>query len=70
LVVTTSSEGSENFGGNFEGLENFRMTLQKRDQTPEEDEMPFSPAKEGAIYIDEQEASMIKRESAIFGAPS
>ena len=70
LVVTTSSEGSENFGGNFEGLENFRMTLQRRDQTPEEDEIPFSPAKEGAIFIDEQEASMINQESAIFGGPS
>jgi hypothetical protein len=46
------------------------MTLKRRDQTPEDDEIPFSPAKEGLIYIDEQEASMIKRESAIFGQPS
>lgn len=53
LIVTTSSEGSDNFGGNFEGLENFRMTLQRRDQTPEDEEIPFSPAKEGEIYIDE-----------------
>jgi hypothetical protein len=47
------------------------MTLQRRDQVAEDDVIPFSPAKEeGAIYIDEQEASMIKRDSAIFGQPS
>jgi hypothetical protein len=46
------------------------MTLQRRDNILDDDDIPFSPAKEAPIYIDEQEASMVKRESAVFGQPS
>ena len=52
LIIETSDDSGD-IQGNFEGLENFRMTLKRRDQTPESEDIPFSPAKEGLIYIDE-----------------